>query len=149
MIQCCPAHFPANALYSSHTFKLFCEQNFCDLKVNHEIHKNIVPRKFGNIRYTVCIVSYKQPAITNSQSGHVASIKSLLAKNCSQYTQNVFRSDFPAFNFSGESMPPDPLAPVCLYCQFCAQPTVYLLQALPHYAKQNTYYHRTGFHCVV
>ena len=22
-------------------FKLFCEQNFCDLKVNHEIHENL------------------------------------------------------------------------------------------------------------
>ena len=29
----------------------FCEENFCDQKANHEIHKNIVPRKFGAIRY--------------------------------------------------------------------------------------------------
>ena len=29
----------------------FCEQNFCDLEVNHEIHENIVPQTFGVIRY--------------------------------------------------------------------------------------------------
>ena len=27
----------------------FCEQNFRDLEVNHEIHENIVPQKFGAI----------------------------------------------------------------------------------------------------
>ena len=29
----------------------FCEENFRDYKSNHEIHENIVPRKFGAIRY--------------------------------------------------------------------------------------------------
>ena len=29
----------------------FREENFHDQKSNHEIHKNIVPRKFGVIRY--------------------------------------------------------------------------------------------------
>ena len=27
------------------------EENFRDQKANHEIHENIVPRKFGAIRY--------------------------------------------------------------------------------------------------
>ena len=31
----------------------FCEENFRDQKSNHEIHENIVPRKFGAIRYNV------------------------------------------------------------------------------------------------
>ena len=29
----------------------FREENFGDQEANHEIHKNIVPRKFGAIRY--------------------------------------------------------------------------------------------------
>ena len=29
----------------------FCEENFRDQKSNHEIHENIVPRKFGAIPY--------------------------------------------------------------------------------------------------
>ena len=29
----------------------FREENFHDQKSNHEIHENIVPRKFGAIRY--------------------------------------------------------------------------------------------------
>ena len=28
----------------------FCEENFRDQNSNHEIHENIVPRKFGAIR---------------------------------------------------------------------------------------------------
>ena len=32
----------------------FREENFHDQKSNHEIHENIVPRKFGAIRYTMC-----------------------------------------------------------------------------------------------
>ena len=31
----------------------FCEENFHDQKSNHEIHENIVPRKFGAIRYPI------------------------------------------------------------------------------------------------
>ena len=29
----------------------FCEENFRDQRSNHEIHENIVPRKFGAIWY--------------------------------------------------------------------------------------------------
>ena len=32
----------------------FCEENFRDQKPNHEIHENIVPRKFGAIQYFHC-----------------------------------------------------------------------------------------------
>ena len=31
----------------------FREENFRDQKSNHEIHENIVPRKFGAIRYDI------------------------------------------------------------------------------------------------
>ena len=50
MIQCCPTYFPASALYRPPHDLQFCEYNFRDLKVNHEIHENIVPRKFRAIR---------------------------------------------------------------------------------------------------
>ena len=45
-----PHPFSASALYPWLTFKLFCEQNFRDLEVNHEIHESIVPWKFGAMR---------------------------------------------------------------------------------------------------
>ena len=31
----------------------FCEKNFRHWMSNHEIHKNIVPQKFGAIRYII------------------------------------------------------------------------------------------------
>ena len=33
----------------------FREENFRDQKSNHEIHEDIVPRKFGAIRYVCCV----------------------------------------------------------------------------------------------
>ena len=51
MIQCCSAHFSASVLYRPPRDLHFYELNFRDLKVNHEIHENIVPREFGAIRY--------------------------------------------------------------------------------------------------
>ena len=51
MIQCYPAHFPVSALHRPPRDLQFREYNFRDLEVNHEIHENIVPQKFGAIRY--------------------------------------------------------------------------------------------------
>ena len=46
----CAAMHTAHS-HAHHNTK-FCEENFHDHKSNHEIHKNIVPRKFGAIRYS-------------------------------------------------------------------------------------------------
>ena len=38
--------------------QIFREQYFCHREFNHEIHENIVPRKFGAIQYYMTIILY-------------------------------------------------------------------------------------------
>ena len=47
---------------------IFREENFRDPKSNHEIHENIVPRKFGAIRYWYSHLRRKSVSISNLRS---------------------------------------------------------------------------------
>ena len=51
------AHCSAQHVATPTIMLNFHEENFCDQKSNHEIHKNIVPWKFGAIRY--CIATWQ------------------------------------------------------------------------------------------
>ena len=39
----------------AHHILNFCEENYHDQKSNHKIHENIMPQKFGTIRYIIVI----------------------------------------------------------------------------------------------
>ena len=58
---CCTARSHA------HHFKIlnFRGENFRDRKSNHEIHENIVPRKFGAIRYSLGVARLVLVITTN------------------------------------------------------------------------------------
>ena len=83
---------PLKATSFTHSIFKFHEKIFCDLEVNHKIHENIVPQKFGTIQYMIC-----------SQLWNVSDcyVKSRLAQAGINVQAQALRFSRPSLHFHG------------------------------------------------